>query len=115
MFLLIEGLRHRFSLDFRDKGVFLEIILFLFKVVPGKSTKLYDVDKILACDLFPAAIFFNPGVKSKMFGIAEHNNTWWVLTAKGGELGIILLDETMVGVALPTLQRDFGMTQIAAN
>ncbi len=35
--------------------------------------------------------------------------------AMGASLGLILLDETVVGVALPTLQKELGMSQTAAH
>ena len=33
----------------------------------------------------------------------------------GGSLGIVLLDETVVGVALPTIRDEFGMSQLASH
>lgn len=47
--------------------------------------------------------------------INDNNRKWWVLGAMGGVLGIILLDETVVGVALPTIREDLGMTQVMAH
>ncbi|TMV07941.1 MFS transporter [Ruegeria sediminis] len=40
---------------------------------------------------------------------------WWILGAMGVILGVILLDETVVGVALPTIQRDIGLTALGAH
>ena len=40
---------------------------------------------------------------------------WWILGAMGGVMGIILLDETVIGVALPTIQKDLGLSQVASH
>lgn len=40
---------------------------------------------------------------------------WWILGAMGGVIGIVLLDETVVGVALPTIQRELGLSQSASH
>lgn len=40
---------------------------------------------------------------------------WWILIAMGAILGVILLDETVVGVALPTMQTDLGMSEVASH
>ncbi|MBW8638864.1 DHA2 family efflux MFS transporter permease subunit [Hoeflea sp. WL0058] len=40
---------------------------------------------------------------------------WWMLAAMGGVIGIILLDETVVGVALPTIRRDLAMSEGASH
>ena len=42
--------------------------------------------------------------------IDDRRRKWWVLAAMGGVLGLILLDETVVGVALPTIRDDLGMS-----
>ncbi len=47
--------------------------------------------------------------------MTEANRKWWVLAATGGSLGIVLLDETVVGVALPTLRDELGMSQLASH
>ncbi len=47
--------------------------------------------------------------------ISEKNQKWIILAAMGVGGGLIMLDETVVGVALPTLQQDLGMTKIAAH
>jgi EmrB/QacA subfamily drug resistance transporter len=47
--------------------------------------------------------------------IKTDSRKWWVLAAMGAILGVILLDETVVGVALPTIQRDLGMSDVAAH
>ena len=40
---------------------------------------------------------------------------WYILIAMGAILGIILLDETVVGVALSTIQSDLGLSALAAH
>lgn len=50
-----------------------------------------------------------------MIRIADENRKWWVLASMGGTLALIVLDETVVGVALPTIQKDLGMTQIGSH
>ncbi|MCB1494302.1 MAG: MFS transporter [Bauldia sp.] len=40
---------------------------------------------------------------------------WWILAAMGAILGVILLDETVVGVALPTIQTDLAMTEVGSH
>jgi EmrB/QacA subfamily drug resistance transporter len=47
--------------------------------------------------------------------ISDENRKWWILAAMGAILGIILLDETVVGVALATIQRDLEMTEVASH
>lgn len=50
-----------------------------------------------------------------MFKITDDNRKWWVLTALGAGAGLIMLDETVIGVALPTIRHDLGMTEIAGH
>ena len=50
-----------------------------------------------------------------MFKIADENRKWWILIAMGAGGGLILLDETVVGVALPTIRRDLGMGEVASH
>lgn len=45
----------------------------------------------------------------------DDNRRWWVLGAMGAILGVILLDETVVGVALPTIQKDIGLSDLGAH
>jgi EmrB/QacA subfamily drug resistance transporter len=45
----------------------------------------------------------------------EGNRHWWILAAMSGVLGLVVLDETVVGVALPTMRHDLGMSQVAAH
>ena len=47
--------------------------------------------------------------------IAEDRRKWWLLAAMGAVLGVILLDETVVGVALPTMQIDLGMNEVESH
>ena len=50
-----------------------------------------------------------------MAAIGATHRKWWILGAMGGVLGLIVLDETVVGVALPTLREDLGLTQTGAH
>jgi EmrB/QacA subfamily drug resistance transporter len=45
----------------------------------------------------------------------DEGRKWWLLVAMGGILGVILLDETVVGVALPTIQVDLGLSEIGSH
>ena len=47
--------------------------------------------------------------------INDSNRKWWILIAMGAIGGLIMLDETVVGVALPTLQRDLNMSETATH
>src|SRR5918996_426217 len=47
--------------------------------------------------------------------IDDSRRKWWVLAAMGGVLGLILLDETVVGVALPTIRDDLQMSQVTSH
>jgi len=40
---------------------------------------------------------------------------WWILFAMSGTGGLILLDETVIGVALPTMQRDIGLSLVGSH
>ncbi|MEH6547271.1 MAG: MFS transporter [Sneathiella sp.] len=42
--------------------------------------------------------------------ISDDSRKWWILGAMGGVMGLILLDETVVGVALPTIRKDLGLS-----
>ena len=48
-----------------------------------------------------------------MFRIKDERRKWWILVAMGAGGGLIVLDETVVGVALPTLRQDLAMKLIA--
>lgn len=43
--------------------------------------------------------------------LAARSGKWWVLVTMTGSASIVLLDETVVAVALPSIQRDLHMTQ----
>lgn len=47
--------------------------------------------------------------------ITEANRKWWLLGAMGMILGVILLDETVVGVALPMIQADLRLDVVDAH
>lgn len=47
--------------------------------------------------------------------INEAARRWLLLGAVSGLLGLILLDETAVGIALPTIQREFGLSDSAGH
>ncbi len=44
-----------------------------------------------------------------------NTDRWWLLGAMGAILGVILLDETAVGVALPTIRQELGLSEISAH
>ena len=50
-----------------------------------------------------------------MLGIDDKNRKWWVLASVSGVLGLIVLDETVLGVALPTIRDDLGMSAYAVH
>jgi len=47
--------------------------------------------------------------------IGDANRRWWILAAMGGTLGLVVLDETIVGVALPTIRHDLAMGLVASH
>ncbi|MEM8954607.1 MAG: MFS transporter [Verrucomicrobiota bacterium] len=47
--------------------------------------------------------------------LTEQNRKWWILAAMGGVLGLVVLDEMVVGVALPTMRRDLSMSEITSH
>jgi MFS family permease len=47
--------------------------------------------------------------------IHEDQRRWWILGAASCVLGLVVLDETVVGVALPTIRRDLAMSQVASH
>lgn len=48
--------------------------------------------------------------------MAETNShKWIILVAMGASLGLMVLDETIVGVALPTMRRDLGLTETGSH
>ena len=42
----------------------------------------------------------------------EGNRRWWILATMTGSLSMILIDQTVVAVALPTIQADLGVSTI---
>lgn len=50
-----------------------------------------------------------------MLRITDENRKWWILFAMGAGAGLIMLDETVVGVALPTLRRDLGLSEVGSH
>ena len=50
-----------------------------------------------------------------MLRINEESRKWWILIAMGAVAGLIMLDETVVGVALPTVRRDLGMSEVTSH
>ena len=50
-----------------------------------------------------------------MGAISEANRKWWLLAAMSGVMGLVVLDETVVGVALATIQPDLGMTTVGSH
>jgi EmrB/QacA subfamily drug resistance transporter len=47
--------------------------------------------------------------------ITDTNRPWWVLISASTVLGLVVLDETVVGVALPTIRTDLGMSNLASH
>lgn len=47
--------------------------------------------------------------------ITDTNRKWWILAAMGGALGLVVLDETIVGVALPTIRAELAMSQVGSH
>jgi EmrB/QacA subfamily drug resistance transporter len=43
--------------------------------------------------------------------LTTENRKWWILVTMTGALSMILIDETVVSVALPTIERDLDMSQ----
>lgn len=47
--------------------------------------------------------------------IGEANRKWWLLGAVSCVLGLVLLDETVVGIALPSIQETFSLSSNEAH
>ncbi|MCP4385719.1 MAG: MFS transporter, partial [Hyphomicrobiales bacterium] len=47
--------------------------------------------------------------------ISDRNRKWWMLSAMSGVLGLTVLDETIVGVALASIRPDLDMSQIESH
>ncbi|MEM8702280.1 MAG: MFS transporter, partial [Pseudomonadota bacterium] len=43
------------------------------------------------------------------------NRKWWLLAAMSGVLGLIVLDETIVTVSLPSMARELGLSVSATH
>ncbi|MHA7776509.1 MFS transporter [Roseibium sp. M-1] len=50
-----------------------------------------------------------------MPAITDTNRKWWLLGAVSCVLGLVLLDETVVGIALPTIQKEFALSNNEAH
>jgi len=50
-----------------------------------------------------------------MLRIKDESRKWWILIAMGAVAGLIMLDETVVGVALPTVRRDLGLSEVTSH
>ena len=47
--------------------------------------------------------------------ITDSNRQWWILAAASSVLGLVVLDETVVGVALPTIRQELAMSEVASH
>ncbi|MES0810116.1 MFS transporter [Roseibium sp. SCPC15] len=47
--------------------------------------------------------------------MAENQRKWWLLGAMSGVLGLIVLDETIVAVSLPSITQELGLSVSAAH
>ncbi|MCX2933051.1 MFS transporter [Mycobacterium sp. CVI_P3] len=47
--------------------------------------------------------------------INDNARPWWILMAASSVLGLVVLDETVVGVALPTMRTDLAMTEVGSH
>lgn len=50
-----------------------------------------------------------------MLKITESQHQWWVLLAASTVLGLVVLDETVVGVALPVMRAELGMSEVESH
>lgn len=50
-----------------------------------------------------------------MLKMTEASRPWWVLVAASAVLGLVVLDETVVGVALPTMLTELRMSQVESH
>ncbi|MDA0184031.1 MFS transporter [Solirubrobacter phytolaccae] len=48
-------------------------------------------------------------------GITEANRRWWVLATMAGSLSMIMIDQTVVSVALPSMRRDLDLSPVGAQ
>lgn len=56
-----------------------------------------------------------PANRTRGIRMSDQLRKWLVLVAMGAILGVILLDETVVGVALPTIQIDLAMSEVRSH
>jgi MFS family permease len=47
--------------------------------------------------------------------VTEQNTRWWTLAAMTCSLSMIFIDQTIVSVALPTIQRDVNTSSVEAQ
>ena len=47
--------------------------------------------------------------------VTDENKKWWTLAAVSFGLFMIMLDNTVVNVALPAIQRDLGVASRSSN
>ena len=47
--------------------------------------------------------------------MTDESRKWWILIAMSAVAGTIMLDETVVGIALPTVRRDLGRSEVASH
>lgn len=52
---------------------------------------------------------------ARLLGVTDENRRWWVLGAMGLTLFMVLFDETVVGVALDTIQDDLDMSPLQGH
>ncbi|MEO1069915.1 MAG: MFS transporter, partial [Cyanobacteria bacterium J06638_6] len=50
-----------------------------------------------------------------MSGIKSEHRKWWILAAMGFSLAVVVLDETIVGVALPSITDELNMKVVTAH
>ena len=80
------------------------------KLAPGDLLELTSSRRIAALRLrlvIPAACDRRGGV---VIFYSEGNRKWWLLAAVSCVLGLVLLDETVVGIALPTIENELKLS-----
>lgn len=60
--------------------------------------------------LSPAARIKGPGGSGTVHVVREGSRKWWILGATAAGIFMMLIDETVVGVAVPSLQDDLGLS-----